>query len=83
MTNTQIENFISEKISTDKAVTIHFKSRNPVTGLFIKTQDFEDLKTKNFWRIVGESNLAEFIKTRNQNLARIFNGADFTKLVSK
>lgn len=83
MTNTQIEQFLSGKISGDKVLTIHFKSRSPITGLFIRTQDFDDLKAKNFWRIVGETNLKEFLQTRNQNLARIFNGTEFTKIVSK
>jgi len=83
MTNIQIVNFLDQKITDDKPVTIYFKSRNPVIGLFIKTNDFEELKTKNLWRIVGESKLNEFKSTKDTSLARIFNGVDFIKMTIK
>jgi hypothetical protein len=35
---------------------------------------------KNFWRVVPEKNIEEWKKSRNMNLARIFNGQEFTKL---
>jgi hypothetical protein len=48
--------------------------------VFIQTNDYEELKSKNFWRIVTETNSEEWKRTGNQNLARIFNGAEFTRL---
>jgi hypothetical protein len=83
MTNTQIETVLEEKLSSPRAVTIHFRSRNPIIGLFIKTKDYDELKSKNLWRIVGESKLSEFGTTKDQNLAKIFNGVDMTKIVIK
>lgn len=83
MTNIQIENFLIQKSAEEAAVTIHFKSRSPITGLFIKTKDFDELKSKNLWRIVGESKLKEFSSTKDFNLAKIFNGVDFTKIVKQ
>lgn len=83
MTNSQIASVLEQKLSTPRAVTIHFRSRSPIMGLFIKTKDYDELKSKNLWRIVGESKLKEFASTQDQNLARIFNGVDITKIVTK
>jgi hypothetical protein len=49
-------------------------------GMFINTGDYDDLKSKNFWRIVTGSNIDNWKKSKDMNLARIFNGAEFTKL---
>jgi hypothetical protein len=83
MTNIQIEQALKQKNPGNKPVTIHFKGRPPVTGQFIQTRDFEELKTKNLWRIVNETKLKEFQKTMDNDLARIFNGSDFTRIVCK
>jgi len=48
--------------------------------LFIKGNDYQDLRSKNFWRIVTNANIELWEKTRDVNLARIFNGAEFTRL---
>jgi hypothetical protein len=64
----------------DNLFLIRFKSRDAIRGLFIQTSDFEELSRKNLWRIVNESKVAEFTKTGNESLARIFNGSEFTKL---
>ena len=76
-----IENFI-KRLNNDNSgyVKISFKKRNHLYGLFIKDNDYEHLKSKNFWRIVTKLHLTEFQKTGDMSLARIFNGAEFSRL---
>lgn len=80
MTNSQIETFLSQKETGKTPITISFKTRNSIIGLFIETSDYNDLKSKNLWRIVSESKINEYKTTKDKNLARIFNGSEFTKL---
>jgi hypothetical protein len=81
MTTEQIEKFLLVKnVAPNHPVRITFKTRKPLEGIFIKTQDYADLKSKNFWRVVTGTNI-DFYKTSNDlSLARIFNGAEMTKL---
>jgi len=80
MTTEQIEKFL-ERNNIDKTpVKVSFKTRKPVVGMFITTHDYKELKSKNFWRIVGESNLESYKKSNDINLARIFSGTEMTKL---
>jgi hypothetical protein len=83
MTNDQIEKFVASKKFPQESAKIHFKTRNAVIGVFIKTADYDDLKSKNFWRIVSGSNLESWRKTQDNNLARIFNGAEITRLTDQ
>ena len=69
MTNDMIEKFIDNK-----------GQKNAVKGVFIRTNDYDELKSKNFWRIVSASKVEEWEKTKDSNLARIYNGAEFTRL---
>ena len=62
---------------------VSFKTRKPFTGVFIKTPEYDELKSKNFWRIVNEDNLERYLKSRDLNLARIFNGSEITKLAAE
>ena len=55
MTNDMIEKFIETKNRENSQVNIHFKQRDTVKGVFIRNNDYDDLKSKNFWRIVSES----------------------------
>ncbi|MBS1600384.1 MAG: short-chain dehydrogenase [Bacteroidetes bacterium] len=80
MTNDQIEKFILGEGVSKRNVTIHFKTRNPLTGLFIKTADYDELKSKNFWRIVTGPSIEVWKKSQDASLARIFNGSEITKL---
>ncbi len=81
MTNEQIEKFVSQNNHLDKSpVTISFKTRQSITGLFIKTADYSELKSKNLWRIVNGASIDEYQKSKDLNLARIFNGVEFTRL---
>ena len=80
MINEAIAKFIEGGHLAKNAVKIEFKKRNTLTGLFIKMADFDELKAKNFWRIVTQANLEQWHKTNDINAARIFNGSEFTRL---
>lgn len=80
MTNEQIEKMLDKKTTKEDVFLIRFKTRNSIKGLFIQTADYAELSRKNLWRIVSESKVEEFNKTGNENLARIFNGTEFTRL---
>lgn len=76
----RIENFVKPGIRDNTPVDIHFKGRPSVTGLFIRAKDYEELKAKNFWRVVHASQIENWSETNDINVARIFNGASFTSL---
>lgn len=78
MTNDAIIKQVEAK--GDKPLNIHFRQRDTIRGLFIKSGDYNDLKSKNLWRIVTNANIEQWEKTKDFNLARIFNGVEFTRL---
>ncbi|MBO9682167.1 MAG: short-chain dehydrogenase [Flavisolibacter sp.] len=81
MNSEQIKKFVETKITrTDKYVKIEFSRRDPVYGIFVTDADYEDLSSKNFWRIVTSKNFDAYNKSKDVNLARIFNGSEFSKL---
>lgn len=80
MTTEQIEKFLEKNAIDETPVKVSFKTRKPVVGIFITKGDYSDLKAKNFWRIVGESNLENYSKSKDINLARIFSGSEMTRL---
>ena len=81
MTVEQIETFLAkETIPQGKVIRFELKKRNPVRGLIVQGRDYNDLKAKNFWRIVTQTNLAAYQKSHDINLAKIFSGSDFAKL---
>ncbi len=79
MTNNQIEQFLSSA-KQPKLVNINFKKRNAIRGIFVNTSDFEDLKSKNLWRVITEAKLEDWKKTKDMGLSRIYSGSDFTRL---
>jgi hypothetical protein len=80
MTIVQIDTFL-RKIQFDRqAVKVSFKSREPFIGFFVKTLEYDDLKGKNFWRIIGQNNLQNYLTSKNANLSRIFSGTEITNL---
>jgi hypothetical protein len=84
MTNDQIEKFLVTNLEDlNKPVKIAFKTRNSLEGIFIKMNDFEELKSKNFWRIVTGSNIDPYKRSKDTSLARMFNGSEITKLSAK
>jgi len=80
MTNEQIEKFFSSNSKPESVVRISFKTRNSVVGVFIPSPDYNELKSKNFWRIVPEASYEKWKQSKDYNLVRMFNGAEFTKL---
>lgn len=80
MTFDIIQKFVESKNAAGRAVSISFRKRTPVTGLFIKAKDYEEMKAKNFWRIVPEARITEWEKTNDVQLAKLFSGNDFTRL---
>lgn len=80
MTNEDIIKFMQKKKPGNAEVRISFKARNSLKGIFIQLQDYEELQRKNLWRIVSESHINAYRQTNDGELARIFNGAEFTKL---
>jgi hypothetical protein len=77
----EIQKFLETKATSgNNYVKIDFKKRDPIYGLFVIDNDFNDLSSKNFWRIVTRKHFDEYNKSKNINLARIFNGSEFSKL---
>lgn len=76
-----IERFLETKATTEnQLVKIDFKKRSSICGFFLKDRDYDDLKSKNFWRFINQSNAESWSKTKNINLVKIFSGSDFSKL---
>jgi hypothetical protein len=80
MTQDMIEKFVEKPERQNVPVNIHFKERSTVSGIFIQGMDYDELKNKNFWRIVNNTHAEAWGKTKDMNLARIYNGASFTRL---
>jgi hypothetical protein len=81
MTSEQIKKFVETKITRkDKYVKIEFSKRDPLYGIFITDTDYQDLSAKNFWRIVTSKNFDAYNKNQDTNLAKIFNGSEFSRL---
>lgn len=72
--------FVRNKIDTTQNVKIDLKNRNPVEGQFVELADSEELKEKNFWRVVAAPNIKEWSQSKNINLTRIYSGTEFTRL---
>jgi hypothetical protein len=81
MNNIAIAKFCeTEKIPSGSCVRIDLKKRNSIFGYLIQGTDYEDLKSKNFWRIVIHSNMLKWQKTKDMDMAKIYNGSEFMKL---
>jgi hypothetical protein len=83
MTTEMIEKFIENKDRKESTINIHFKERSTVTGIFIRSADYGELKLKNLWRVVSNGKIDEWKKTKNVDLAKIFNGLSFTRLTEE
>lgn len=77
----QIKKFIESKVTPkNKYVKIEFPKREPIYGLFITDGDYNELSAKNFWRIVSSKHFDAYNKSKDLNLARLFNGSEFSRL---
>jgi len=83
MNSEDIQKFLDKNGRVEnECVQIRFKQRETIYGLFVRDTDYAYLKAKNFWRIVPQSKLDAYRNSKDTNLARIFNGAEFTKLTT-
>jgi hypothetical protein len=82
MTNSQIEKFLQQKHLDQVPVRVSLKSRKSFVGMFIRANDYAELKEKNYWRIVWETNIDHYRESKDMNLVRIFNGVEITKLAA-
>jgi hypothetical protein len=81
MNSEQIKKFVENKVTQkNKYVKIEFSKREAIYGLFLTDADYSDLSSKNFWRIVTSKNFDAYNKTKDANLARLFNGQEFSRL---
>ncbi|TMI66191.1 MAG: short-chain dehydrogenase [Bacteroidetes bacterium] len=80
MHSPDIANIVEKRFLEQEPLKVEFKTRQPIIGLFIKFRDYDELKAKNFWRIVPEARIKDYKKTQDFNLSRIFNGQELTKL---
>ena len=70
MTVEQIENFLAkESVPKGKVIRFELKKRNPVRGIIVEGRDYDELKAKNFWRIVTQTRLADYQKTKELALS--------------
>ena len=78
----EIEKFLKkDKNALEQCIKIIFKKREAIYGIFVKSNDYNDLKSKNFWRIVTKTHFDQWFKTKDVNLAKIFSGSEFSRLV--
>jgi hypothetical protein len=81
MTIEQIEKFLDTKNTAKGTLKIDFKTRRSIVGLFVKLKDYDELKEKNFWRVVsGDENLKNWKETSLSEFAKIVSGTEITKL---
>jgi hypothetical protein len=73
MTNDLIEKYVAPRHAGEKEIKIYFKQRSTIN-------DYDELRSKNFWRIVTNTSIETWKKTKDANLAKIFNGMEFTRL---
>ena len=65
MTVEQIENFLAkETIPQGKIIRFELKKRDPVRGIIVQGRDYQELKAKNFWRIVTQKKTCLHIKSQ-------------------
>ncbi|RYZ20228.1 MAG: short-chain dehydrogenase [Chitinophagaceae bacterium] len=77
-----MQKFLDNKASLgNECVRITFKKRTTINGIFVRGhRDYTEMKAKNFWRIVPESQIEAWEATGNVQLAKLFLGTEFTRL---
>ena len=77
----EIEHFIGKATAAEaQLMTITFKKRDAIHGFIVKGTDYNDLKSKNFWRVVKEKDIEAWQRSKNVELAKIFSGSEFSRL---
>jgi hypothetical protein len=77
----EIEHFMGKATSPEaQLMTITFKKRDAIQGFIVKGTDYNDLKSKNFWRVVKQKDIEAWERSKNVDLAKIFSGSEFSRL---
>jgi hypothetical protein len=77
----EIEHFMGRAASPEaQLMTITFKKRDAIQGFIVKGSDYNDLKSKNFWRVVKQKDIEAWERSKNVELVNIFNGSEFSRL---
>jgi hypothetical protein len=80
MRQEEIEKMLGRSSAANPVVVVNFKTRKAIKGFFVKAPDYQELSKKNLWRIVYEAKIGQYNQSHDLDLAKIFNGAEFTKL---
>lgn len=80
MTSERIERFVKEYLNLPNYIHVHMKGRSLEPVMFIAGNDYDELKEKNFWRVVSASNAEQWKNTKDSKLVRIYSGNLFTSL---
>lgn len=83
MTNEVIAKYVEAGHLSKNRIKIDFKQRNSFVGIFLQERDYEELKLKNFWRIINQNHIDEWLKSKDSSLARIYNGSEMTRLTAQ
>lgn len=80
MTQEVIEKFVENTTRKKACINIHFKERATVAGFFVHANDYDELKSKNLWRIVNADNIQQWLKTNSMSLTKIYSGLSIVRL---
>jgi hypothetical protein len=80
MTIERIERFVKDHLNLPHYIDVHMKGKSLEPVMFIAGGDYEELKEKNFWRVVSASKAEQWEKTKDYKLVRIYSGTLFTSL---
>ena len=79
MLSEQIAKFVETEQANNPSVKVEFKKRNTIIGLFVKLNDYDELKSKIFGDWSPSLTWKTGINPKINN-AKMFNGSEFTRL---
>jgi len=59
----------------DKSFKIDLVSDEYIIGSFTRADDYEELKSKDMWRVIKDANFIKWRSTQNLELTELLNGA--------
>jgi len=75
MKSENIANLIEQWFySADRLFKIDLTTNSYVIGAFIKADDYDELKSKNIWRVIKSSDLIKWKSSHNLELTELING---------
>jgi hypothetical protein len=70
----EIEHFMGRAASPEaQLMTITFKKRDAIQGFIVKGSDYNDLKSKNFWRVVKQKDIEAWERYKDDGGMEGFN----------